>query len=476
MPRGSFSKDLLTMASGSAIAQAIPLAVSPILSRLYTPESFGVFSTTVAVASILGIASTGRFELAVVLPSERRDALAIARGVIFLSASVCGLAWALLALASSTLPQLGALSKIGAWQHLIPIFAFGIGLASLGSFLANRDRSYLRMATAVTTQQAVAAGVAISIGAAHLPVNGLLAGRLAGVFANAAILFREIHSALSSYRTDRRLVDSFRTLVRYRQFAFFNLPYSVIGTFSREFVVFSLMFAGAVEAAGSYGLVRSALAAPISFLSASLSQVYYREAAERSATAEFAQLTFRLLLSTSLVMAPALALVFIWGPDIFAVVFGEQWREAGTFAKFLALPTLLSVMTSWPERIFEVRAKQSWSLAIQVGFDILSIGCLVLALKFGATPVVAIGVYAIVQAAYHLTYLSAVFVLVPLPPSKFCILIGSVFAACATMWGVNELLSHATTHAWVQFLLGVIAATLLSTCGLVAVRSRNWQR
>ena len=464
------------MASGSAIAQAIPLAVSPILSRLYTPESFGIFSTTVAIASILGIASTGRFELAVVLPSERRDALAIAGGVMVLSASVCGLAWALLSVAFSSLPQLGTLSKIGAWQHLIPIFAFGIALASLGSFLANRDRSYLRMAMAVTAQQAVAAGTAIVMGVAQAPVNGLLVGRLAGVFANAAILFREIRCALDAYRTDWRFVDSFRMMIRYRRFVFFNLPYSVVGTFSREFVVFSLMFSGAVEAAGLYGLVRSALAAPISFLSASLSQVYYREAAERSATAEFAQLTFQLLVATALAMAPALALVSIWGPDIFAVVFGERWREAGTFAQLLALPTLLSVMTSWPERIFEVRAKQSWSLAIQVAFDVLSIGSLVLALKLGATPVAAIGVYAIVQAAYHLAYLSAVFVLVPLPPSKFFILIGSVFAACATMWGVNELLSHVTTQAWAQFLLGVIAAALLSTCGLVAMRSRIWHR
>lgn len=464
------------MASGSAIAQAIPLAVSPILSRLYTPESFGVFTTTVAIASILGIASTGRFELAVVLPSERRDALAIAGGVMVLSASVCGLAWVLLSVAPSALLHLGALSRIGAWQHVIPILALGVALASLGSFLANRDRSYLRMAAAATAQQGVAAGIAILIGAAHAPLNGLIIGRLSGVFTNAAVLFREIRAVLHSYRKDWGFVDSFRAMVRYKQFALFNLPYSVVGTFSREFVVFSLMFSGAVEAAGLYGLVRSALAAPISFLSASLSQVYYREAADRSSTAEFAQLTFRLLMATALAMAPPLALVSIWGPDIFAFVFGEQWREAGRFAQLLALPTLLSVMTSWPERIFEVRAKQSWSFAIQIGFDILSIGCLALALRLGAAPITAIGIYAVVQAAYHLSYLSAVFALVPLPPSRFFTLIGSVLATCATMWGFNELVSHMTPHALAQFLSGVAAAALLSTCAAIPVWRQIWNR
>lgn len=464
------------MASGSALAQAIPLAVSPILSRLYTPESFGVFSATVAIASILGIASTGRFELAVVLPSERRDALAIAGGVMALSASVCGLAWALLSVMTSALPQIGALSTIGAWQHVVPVFAFGVALASLGSFLANRDRAYPRMAAAAAAQQGVAAVVGIVMGATHAPVNGLIVGRLAGVLSNSAVLFQEIRGVLRSYRKDWRFADAVRAMVRYKQFAFFNLPYSVVGTFSREFVVFSLMFSGAVEAAGLYGLVRSALAAPISFLSASLSQVYYREAADRSSTAEFAQLTFRLLMATALAMAPPLALLSIWGPDIFAFVFGEQWREAGRFAQLLALPTLLSVMTSWPERIFEVRSKQSWSFAIQIGFDILSIGSLALALKLGAAPITAIGIYAVVQAAYHLSYLSAVFALVPLPPPRFFTLIGSVLAACATMWGFNELISHVTPHTLTHFLAGVVVAALLAACAAIPVWKRIWNR
>jgi O-antigen/teichoic acid export membrane protein len=334
----------------------------------------------------------------------------------------------------------------------------------------------MRMAAAATAQQGVAAAVAIVVGAVNAPVNGLLVGRLAGVFSNAAVLFREIRGAFNSYRKDWRFADSLRAMVRYKQFAFFNLPYSVVGSFSREFVVFSFMFSGAVEAAGLYGLVRSALAAPISFLSASLSQVYYREAADRSTTAEFAQLTFRLLMATALAMAPPLALVSIWGPDIFAFVFGEQWREAGRFAQLLALPTLLSVMTSWPERIFEVRARQSWSFAIQIGFDVLSIASLALALGLGAAPITAIGIYAVVQAVYHLSYLSAVFALVPLPPSRFFTLIGSVLVACATMWGFNELVSHLTPHALAQFLSGAVAAALLSTCAAVPVWRRIWNR
>jgi len=42
IPKGEFSKNVLTLMTGTTIAQAIPVAISPILTRLYTPEDFGV--------------------------------------------------------------------------------------------------------------------------------------------------------------------------------------------------------------------------------------------------------------------------------------------------------------------------------------------------------------------------------------------------------------------------------------------------
>ena len=43
-PKSEFAKNVLTLMTGTTIAQAIPIAISPILTRLYTPEDFGVFN------------------------------------------------------------------------------------------------------------------------------------------------------------------------------------------------------------------------------------------------------------------------------------------------------------------------------------------------------------------------------------------------------------------------------------------------
>ena len=43
-PKSEFSRNVLTLMTGTTIAQAIPIAISPILTRIYTPEDFGVFA------------------------------------------------------------------------------------------------------------------------------------------------------------------------------------------------------------------------------------------------------------------------------------------------------------------------------------------------------------------------------------------------------------------------------------------------
>lgn len=79
------------------------------------------------------------------------------------------------------------------------------------------------------------------------------------------------------------------------------------------------------------------------------------------------------------------------------------------FAAYLAGPLALSALTSWPERIFEANLKQQWSFAIQLTFDALSIGAVIVLMTSGAEKITVVLIYACIQAAFHLCYLGAVF-------------------------------------------------------------------
>ena len=74
---GKFAKNVLTLLTGSTIAQAIPIAVSPILTRLYTPEDFGILALFLAIVSFIAIVFTGQYESAIILPEKYEDVINI---------------------------------------------------------------------------------------------------------------------------------------------------------------------------------------------------------------------------------------------------------------------------------------------------------------------------------------------------------------------------------------------------------------
>ncbi|MBD3843179.1 MAG: oligosaccharide flippase family protein [Campylobacterales bacterium] len=69
-PKSEFSRNVLTLMTGTTIAQAIPIAISPILTRIYTPEDFAVFALFVSIVGIMAVVSTGKYEMSLILPKK----------------------------------------------------------------------------------------------------------------------------------------------------------------------------------------------------------------------------------------------------------------------------------------------------------------------------------------------------------------------------------------------------------------------
>jgi O-antigen/teichoic acid export membrane protein len=73
--KSEFSRNVFTLVSGTAIAQFISIAASLIISRLYTPDDFGVFTIFISIASLISLLLAGRYELAINLPKSDNEGL-----------------------------------------------------------------------------------------------------------------------------------------------------------------------------------------------------------------------------------------------------------------------------------------------------------------------------------------------------------------------------------------------------------------
>ena len=69
-----FYKNILILLRGSALAQFIPLLISPLVARLYSPQEFGVLALFTSISTIFGSVINGRYEQALVLVESEKEA------------------------------------------------------------------------------------------------------------------------------------------------------------------------------------------------------------------------------------------------------------------------------------------------------------------------------------------------------------------------------------------------------------------
>src|SRR5699024_3409882 len=74
-----FVRNVIIIATGTAGAQAISVVLSPIITRMYGPEAFGVMGTFTAMTRIIIPVAALAYPIAIVLPKNNQDAKGLIR-------------------------------------------------------------------------------------------------------------------------------------------------------------------------------------------------------------------------------------------------------------------------------------------------------------------------------------------------------------------------------------------------------------
>ena len=140
--KSEFSKNVLTLVTGTTIAQAIPIAISPILTRIYTPEDFGVLALFISITTILGTIANGRYELAIVLPKRDNNALELTALSIIITMGFSLLLVILVILFHDSLLSYLNNDRFSFWLYLIPLSVLLFSLFNILNYYHTRKKEY----------------------------------------------------------------------------------------------------------------------------------------------------------------------------------------------------------------------------------------------------------------------------------------------------------------------------------------------
>ena len=128
LPRGRYARRLAWLTGGTLFGQLILLATTPLLTRLFTPEDFGLFGVLSALNGIFGLVMAGRYEFAIplVAKDDEAAALVVLAGLVALILTLLSLllVWAL----GDAFAQLTGLPALVPLLWLVPPILLATGL------------------------------------------------------------------------------------------------------------------------------------------------------------------------------------------------------------------------------------------------------------------------------------------------------------------------------------------------------------
>ncbi len=343
--KSQYRKNILTLMAGTSIAQAFPIAITPILTRIYTPEDFGLFAIYMALASIISIIVTGRYELAIILPHKDEDAFQIMTFAMLITIIISFILLVLVLNFNSEIANAIQHPEVSRFLYLLPISVALTGFYQTLTFWHNRNKRFNNIAINRVGQSAGTASGQLGFAFLNQSI-GLIAGQIIGQF--LGLLFFVGSYFLKDHEKYQVNVLKMKALaVRYRKFPWIDGPTQLINIIANQAPNILLSSLFSISSAGFYYLTQRVLQAPITLISGSVLDVFKQRASEDYNKYGNCRKIFRNTFWTLLLLgAPSSLVLFFFIEDLITLVFGEPWREAGSYAQIMVPALFLRFMAN----------------------------------------------------------------------------------------------------------------------------------
>lgn len=405
-----FSKNLTLVLSGNIAAKSIGILAAPIITRIYSPEEYGVFSVFVAVVAIVGALSTLRY--ATVIPLIKSDKAVEAMLKLCFLVVICISVFSCLVIfiGGSFLVESFSAQRLEPYMWFLPLAFFATGLYQTLSSWAVREKRF-KIITQTTVFQSVSSALSkIVLGLLSVKPAGLLVGVIVQEAAGSLRLLKNMLAQFPEFfkTLNWRLIKA--VAGRYKKFPLIQSWSQLLLALGAQLPVLLIGYFYGIKVAGIFGLAQSMISLPMNLIGQSVSQVYYAEIARIgiSNSEKILKLSIKVIKKMFLVgLLPVFFLVFL-GPVTFEIFFGNEWKDAGVYSQVLAALVLFRFISSPIASVLNVFEKQLFQLSLNFFRIILVLLVFSGSFKFDIEILGALSIYSVVISFYYIALVLSV--------------------------------------------------------------------
>ena len=344
--KNEFSKNVLTLMTGTVLAQAVPIAIIPILTRVFTPEDFGLLALYGAFVSILGVVATGRYEIAIMLPKENEEARVLLQVSVLVAFFIALIVSIPIWIWNVEIAIFLGNEAIASWLYLVPASVTLTGVYQALIYWNNRQKRFRNTAVSGVNQSLFQGIVQTALGFGEI-VGGLVWGQFFGIISSTTYLLRKDQSYKKVLGKTAVSVLK-QQMKKYQKFPRYGIIGGLCDAGATQMPVLMLTKFYSSTVTGMFSLTFRVLNMPTSIISSAISQVLFQKVVEISHNEpenlnKYITKTFFFLF---VVYLPAVPILFFWGDTLFTFVFGEEWEQAGIYAGYLVIAVAIRFAVS----------------------------------------------------------------------------------------------------------------------------------
>ena len=355
--KNSFALDVFTLMTAPIIAQVISIFLTPVLTRLYTPEAFGLANLLSSFVMLFASFATLGYHNAIILPKNDFYAKVLFRLCLVLILTTSLLSIIIIVFGKKQILLLINSPEIVKFLWLVPIFVFSEGLYETLRFWSTRFRDFKKIAISRTIPSFSQRAYQITTGIiCNATADNLIYGNLFSRIIKNLVFLQKVET--EDIKKTVKISHLVVTAKRYIKFPKFSLWGNLLAKAPYFIIPFLIVKFFDQRILGYYSLGQMVITLPIVFFTSSISEALMPRLAIARREGKHVSLIIKVYERLFSFTVFPFFILTIFGELIFSIIFGLEWNTAGVYAQILSIGAFASIVFSTTYPIIITMEKQ----------------------------------------------------------------------------------------------------------------------
>jgi lipopolysaccharide exporter len=403
-----FLRNVVILARGTMLSQVIILASLPVLTHMYSPSDFGIFSVYTSLISMVLVIVSLCYESAIPLPENDRTASSIVSLCLYLCIIISIISGIGFYFLNTQLSQWLNVPEMKSYFLLFTLSLFGAGCNQILNLWSVRKEYFRQLSRTKYMQSISQVSSQLLLSFSHMGPLGLiigeLLGRITGVFSQWKLWRRDVEreAILTNY------ADLKESAYRYRRFPILSSSSSIlnsVGIYLPNIIIAALY---GPYMAGLFTMGQRVIGAPITLISGSISQVYLSEFAicMNQNPSKIYSLFLETVKKAFIFGFLVIGGLVIFAPLFFRFLFGDEWGGSSQFLRIISFMYFSQFIANAVGSTINVLERQDLYLYREIIRIFLILGSLFLAHKTHQSAEMAVTFLSIAATLGYILHLS----------------------------------------------------------------------